>query len=113
MTKHPDKLAEEEQEGLRLVKLSHDNPFRLFSVEEIRLILGIGQKRMTALRKLAQKEPETDPWDGDFTRPEIFQAWYWEDRPRIEGRPPIPEHSERKIAWGRRFAATFWRQTGD
>ena len=60
-----------------LISLLKENPMRLFCVGDIGNIFHIGKKTMTRLRKLAEKDPMSDPWEGDLTNPDQFAKWYW------------------------------------
>ena len=71
-----------------LVSLVKDNPMRLFCVGDIGMIFHIGKKTMTRLRKLAEKDPITDPWEGDLTNPEQFAKWYWGRRRELQSQFP-------------------------
>ena len=67
-----------------LLLLVKENPMRLFCVGDIRTIFHVGQKTMTRLRKLAEKDPISDPWEGDLTNPEQFAKWYWGKRRELQ-----------------------------
>ena len=67
-----------------LVSQVNENPMRLFCVGDIGAIFHIGKKAMTRLRKLAEKDPITDPWEGDLTNPEQFAQWYWGKRRELQ-----------------------------
>ena len=78
----------EEAIEFHLVSLVKENPMRLFSVGDIGAIFHIGKKTMTRLRKLAEKDPITDPWEGDLTNPEEFAKWYWGKRRELQSQFP-------------------------
>jgi hypothetical protein len=71
-----------------LVSMVHENPMRLFCVGDIGTIFHIGKKTMTRLRKLAEKDPISDPWEGDLTNPEQFAQWYWGKRRELQSQFP-------------------------
>ncbi|MEP6686418.1 MAG: hypothetical protein ABJB22_06535 [Verrucomicrobiota bacterium] len=72
-----------------LLSLAKENPMRLFCVGDIRTIFHMGKKTMTRLRKLAEKDPISDPWEGDLTNPEQFAKWYWGKRRELQSQFPI------------------------
>jgi hypothetical protein len=57
---------------------------RLFPVEDIRTLFHVPEKSMRRLRRLAQRDPVTDPWTGDLTNPEEFARWFWGKRRELE-----------------------------
>src|SRR5882724_11680320 len=91
-TKHAQSRNGGEYE--QVLKLAKESPWRLFDTREIRILFKIGEKGMIWLRKLASRDPKTDPWDGDKTRPEQFHQWYWNERKRIES-----EHKDLPPKW--------------
>ena len=76
--------SKEEAVERYLVSLVHENPIRLFCVGDIGTIFHIGKKTMTRLRKLAERDPISDPWEGDLTNPEQFAKWYWGKRRELQ-----------------------------
>jgi hypothetical protein len=76
----------------KLIQEAKENPWRLFDVNEIRVLFRIGEKQMTRLRKLSAKDfvdtgRKNDPWgdgNGTVTRPERFADWYWGRRVDLE-----------------------------
>jgi hypothetical protein len=80
----PKTQSKEEAVEHYLVSLVKENPMRLFCVGDIGNIFHIGKKTMTRLRKLAEKDPISDPWEGDLTNPEQFANWYWGKRRELQ-----------------------------
>jgi hypothetical protein len=72
------------REAERLNKLARENPWRLFNVEQICRIFGLGESTLTRLRKLAARDQDSDPWIADRTRPEVFAEWLWHKRKELE-----------------------------
>lgn len=68
----------------RLLAMARENPWCVFNVNEIRVLFGIPEHQLTRLRKLAARDPETDPWLNDKTRPEKFHDWLWSKRFELE-----------------------------
>jgi hypothetical protein len=58
--------------------------YQLFFVHEIRRMFGIDDAAMRRFRKLSSRDPETDPWINDKTRPEKFHEWLWGKRIELE-----------------------------
>jgi hypothetical protein len=61
-----------------------DDRYALSNVEEIRLRFRLPAATLTRFRALAAKDPETDPWIGNYTRPHEFHVWLWHERKRLE-----------------------------
>jgi hypothetical protein len=80
--------SKEEAVERYLISLVKENPMRLFCVGEIGNIFHIGKKTMTRLRKLAERDPISDPWEGDLTNPEQFAKWYWGKRRELQCQSP-------------------------
>ncbi len=58
------------------------------SVRAKRLLFQIPVHTMVRLRKLAAKDPETDPWIADSTTALQFHNWLWEIRRALEKKYP-------------------------
>jgi hypothetical protein len=95
------------REAERLNKLAHENPWRLFSVEQICRIFGLGESTLTRLRKLAARDQGSDPWIADRTRPEVFAEWLWHKRKELE-----KHHRDLCLAWFvpfKKMLAIIWK----
>lgn len=68
----------------QLLALAKDNPFRLFNVTEIRVLFEIPEHQLRRFRKLSSRDPSSDPWIFDLTRPEKFHDWIWGKRLELE-----------------------------
>jgi hypothetical protein len=71
-----------------LLNLTQENPRRLLHVGDIRLLFQIPVHTMVRLRKLAAKDPETDPWLADSTTVPQFDNWLWKIRRSLEKKYP-------------------------
>ena len=71
-----------------LLNLMRENPWCLLHVGDIRLLFQIPVHTMVRLRKLAAKDPETDPWIADSTTALQFHNWLWEIRRALEKKYP-------------------------
>jgi hypothetical protein len=89
-SRHGTAKAQRREDALEhhLLSLAKENPMRLFCVGDIRTIFHMGKKTMTRLRKLAEKDPISDPWEGDLTNPEQFAKWYWGKRRELQRQFP-------------------------
>jgi hypothetical protein len=63
-------------------------PYRLFRVHEILTLFNLDDKRLIRYRKLSARDPKSDPWIGDKTRPEKFAEWLWGKRFELEEKHP-------------------------
>ena len=63
-------------------------PYRLFRLHEILKMFNLDDKRMIRYRKLSARDPKSNPWIGDKTRPENFAAWLWGKRFELEEEHP-------------------------
>jgi hypothetical protein len=68
----------------RLLALAKDNPYQLFNVAQIRVLFDLPEHQLRRFRKLSGREPKTDPWMNDLTRPEKFHDWLWGKRYELE-----------------------------
>jgi len=59
-------------------------PYRLFQLHEILKMFNLDDKRMIYYRKLSARDPMSNPWIGDKTRPEKFADWLWGKRLELE-----------------------------
>lgn len=59
-------------------------PFRCENVTETSVRFNLPMPKITEFRGLAKKDPDTDPWIGDFTDPEQFHRWLWGKRIELE-----------------------------
>jgi len=74
--------------GTRLLALAKSNPWAFFKVMELVEITRLPHAEMTRLRKLADRSPKDNPWRGDFTRLDMFLAWYRGRRRELEIQNP-------------------------
>ncbi len=58
--------------------------YRLLMVHEIRKMFNIDELGMRRFRRLAARDPESDPWIGDKTLPQKFHEWLWGKRLELE-----------------------------
>ena len=63
-------------------------PYRLFQLHEILKMFNLDDKRMIRYRKLSARDPKSNPWIGDKTRPEKFAEWLWTKRLELEEETP-------------------------
>lgn len=61
-----------------------DDRYALYNVQEIQTRFRLPAVTLTRFRALAAKDPETDPWIGNYTRPHEFHVWLWHERKRLE-----------------------------
>ena len=59
-------------------------PYRLYRLHEILKMFNLDDKRMIYYRKLSARDPMSNPWIGDKTRPEKFAEWLWGKRLELE-----------------------------
>jgi hypothetical protein len=59
-------------------------PYRLYRLHEILKMFNLDDKRMIHYRKLSARDPTSNPWIGDKTRPEKFAEWLWGKRFELE-----------------------------
>ena len=59
-------------------------PYRLYRLHEILKMFNLDDKRMIYYRKLSARDPMSNPWIGDKTRPEKFAEWLWGKRFELE-----------------------------
>lgn len=89
-----DRKSDKEYE--RLLRLARESEWRQFTVSEIRVLFCIPEKRLTTLRKLAQRDLKSDPWDGDRTLPAKFHQWFWGKRIELENTPEKKPESKKQ-----------------
>lgn len=60
-------------EAAKLVKIAKDNPWHLFTHEELALILGVSRKAITEMKKAGA------PFVVDKSHPDLIKNWIGEN----------------------------------
>lgn len=71
-----------------ILRVAKENPWAFFNVGELVELTRLPHFEITRLRKIADRSPNDNPWRGDFTRLNLFLAWYCGRRRELEKQYP-------------------------